>query len=119
MSESAVSHRLARTATKVGAATRADLLRIAAMLVRAPHVPRPALDVLTPSEQEVLELVATGLTNEEIATIRSRSVRTIANQVASLLRKSGAPSRRALLVDVKAGGARADEDARSAASKPS
>jgi hypothetical protein len=33
--------------------------------------------------------------------------------------KSGAPSRRALLVDVKAGGARGDEDARSAVSRPS
>lgn len=48
---------------------------------------------LTPAEVEVAKLVAAGLGNAEIALLRGRSERTIANQVASVLQKLGAPSR--------------------------
>jgi DNA-binding CsgD family transcriptional regulator len=48
---------------------------------------------LTPSEREVLACVARGLSNAEIARVRQTSVRTVANQVGSLLRKTGATSR--------------------------
>jgi DNA-binding CsgD family transcriptional regulator len=48
---------------------------------------------LSPSEREVLDLVARGASNAEIARERSTSVRTIANQVASILRKTGCSSR--------------------------
>ncbi|MCK6537876.1 MAG: helix-turn-helix transcriptional regulator [Polyangiaceae bacterium] len=52
--------------------------------------------VLTASEREVLDLIQTGLSNAEIARMRSRSVRTVANQVAALLEKTGCISRRGL-----------------------
>jgi DNA-binding NarL/FixJ family response regulator len=48
---------------------------------------------LSPSEREVLERVAEGASNAEIARERSTAVRTIANQVASILRKTGCASR--------------------------
>lgn len=54
--------------------------------------------VLSEAERDVLDLLQRGLSNEQIASARSRSVRTIANQVASLLRKTSSASRRELLV---------------------
>jgi DNA-binding NarL/FixJ family response regulator len=76
-----------------------DLVRLGAMLA---HDPRARFDhiALTPSKEHVLELVGRGLSNAEIAKLRSRSARTIANQVASLLRKTRLPSRRALATRV-------------------
>lgn len=52
--------------------------------------PRAAL---TPSERSVLALVVAGASNAAIARSRGSSVRTVANQVASLLDKLGADSR--------------------------
>jgi len=54
--------------------------------------------MLTPAELEVLALVLDRRSNAEIASARNRSIRTIANQVASILRKTKNPSRRALMV---------------------
>jgi DNA-binding NarL/FixJ family response regulator len=48
---------------------------------------------LTPSERSVLALVVAGASNAAIARSRASSVRTVANQVASLLDKLGADSR--------------------------
>jgi DNA-binding NarL/FixJ family response regulator len=48
---------------------------------------------LTPAERAVLTKVVEGASNAEIAQSRRSSVRTVANQVASLLRKLGAGSR--------------------------
>lgn len=48
---------------------------------------------LSQAETEVLELLLEGKTNRAIATARSTSVRTVANQVAALLQKLGAGSR--------------------------
>jgi DNA-binding NarL/FixJ family response regulator len=48
---------------------------------------------LTSAERDVLARVARGESNQAIASARKTSVRTIANQVASLLRKTGATSR--------------------------
>jgi DNA-binding CsgD family transcriptional regulator len=53
-------------------------------------------DELTPAEAEVARLACAGLTNAEIAARRGASVRTIANQIAAVLRKTGATSRREL-----------------------
>ena len=53
--------------------------------------PTPAK--LTAAERAVLARVVRGETNQAIARARKTSVRTIANQVASLLRKTGAASR--------------------------
>jgi DNA-binding NarL/FixJ family response regulator len=48
---------------------------------------------LTSAERAVLVRVVRGESNQAIAAARNTSVRTIANQVASLLRKTGAASR--------------------------
>jgi DNA-binding NarL/FixJ family response regulator len=56
----------------------------------ADHVPAPKL---TPAERDVLEGLTRGLSNREIADRRRSSLRTVANQVARLLRKHGASSR--------------------------
>ena len=96
LSASAISHALRDAAAKVGATSRLDLLRIAAMLASDPRTnASPA--TLTEAEQEIFVLLRQGLSNAQIAKHRSRSIRTIANQVASLLRKTKSPSRRAIL----------------------
>lgn len=102
VSSGVVSDRLASAAAKLGAASRTELLRIAAMLTRDPRAAFPAVD-LTEAERAILDLLQQGLSNDEIARHRSRSLRTIANQVASLLRKTNSPSRRALLVSGRPG----------------
>lgn len=48
---------------------------------------------LTPAEHEIARMIRAGLSNAEIAAARGRSVRTIANQVASLLQKLHVASR--------------------------
>jgi DNA-binding CsgD family transcriptional regulator len=96
LSEPIVSTRLASAAAKIGLTTRQELVRIAAMFGRDPRA-RFEETALTTTEREILTLLAQGLSNNEIAAIRSRSVRTIANQVAALLRKTSASSRRALV----------------------
>jgi DNA-binding NarL/FixJ family response regulator len=53
----------------------------------------PTLPSLTPSEEEVLAGLARGMSNSAIAETRQTSVRTVANQVASLFRKTGVRSR--------------------------
>jgi len=55
--------------------------------------PPAAVPQLTPAEREVLEDVIRGGSNREIAARRRASVRTVANQVAGLLKKLGAASR--------------------------
>ena len=97
VSPGVVSERLASAAAKLGVASRAELLRVAAMLTRDPRAAFPRAD-LTTAEREILALLQEGLTNDEIARHRARSLRTIANQVSALLRKTQSPSRRALLV---------------------
>jgi DNA-binding CsgD family transcriptional regulator len=96
LSAARVSALLASAASKVGLATRTELVRIAAILTRDPRASFDAAS-LTAAERDVLELVVQGLSNDEIARMRSRSVRTIANQVAAILRKTGSATRRALV----------------------
>ena len=99
VSSSLVSLRLALAAAKLGVSTRAELVRIAALLAAEEGPPRSAdRVVLTDAERDVLALLQRGLTNRQIAAERARSVRTVANQVASLLKKTGSSSRRALVV---------------------
>ena len=52
---------------------------------------------LTEAEREVVELVLAGKTNAAIATTRRTSARTVANQIASILKKLGMKSRREVL----------------------
>jgi DNA-binding NarL/FixJ family response regulator len=53
----------------------------------------PVLASLTRSEEEVLAALACGMSNGAIALARQTSVHTVANQIASLFRKTGARSR--------------------------
>ncbi|WP_194924655.1 helix-turn-helix transcriptional regulator [Catenulispora pinisilvae] len=55
---------------------------------------------LSPREQEVVELLLSGLTNREIAIALSRSPKTIAAQLNSAMRKHGVTTRTALAVIV-------------------
>jgi DNA-binding CsgD family transcriptional regulator len=98
ISPSVVSQRLAQAAAKVGLFSRPELLRVATLLTREP---RSSLDeeVLSDAEREIYELLRRGLSNRAIASLRSRSMRTIANQVASILRKTRHRSRRELLTN--------------------
>lgn len=63
-----------------------------------PHVPAARLDVLTPREREVLALVGTGLTNDEIAARLVISTATARTHVGRLLTKLDARDRAALVV---------------------
>ncbi len=93
---STVSTRLASATAKLGLASSTELARFIRMLVQG------AADIddstLSKAEREVLSLLLTGKSNQEIGSARGRSQRTVANQVASILRKTGSPSRRALRV---------------------
>jgi DNA-binding NarL/FixJ family response regulator len=51
------------------------------------------LERLSPAENEVIELLLHGLSNADIATARNVALRTVANQVTSILRKLGCSSR--------------------------
>lgn len=95
LSPSKVSARLASAAAKMGATSPRELTRVAALLTRGPAC-EDAGTLLTQAERHVLALLRRGLSNSEIARARERSVRTVANQVASLLRKTTCSSRRAL-----------------------
>lgn len=98
LSSGTVSSALARAASKLGLASRLELLRLAATITHDPRShAKPA--TLTAAESEVLALLRQGMSNEQIARTRSRSVRTVVNQVASLLRKTKSESRRALVAD--------------------
>ncbi|WP_437554431.1 LuxR C-terminal-related transcriptional regulator [Sorangium sp. So ce367] len=92
---SSVSTALASAAAKVGLRSRHALVEVASAMFGVRSSSAPAA-TLTPAERDVLELLRRGLTNAEIARLRERSSRTVANQVASVLHKCGAPSRRAL-----------------------
>ena len=56
---------------------------------------------LTPAEIEVAKLVEAGLSNVAIATLRKRSERTIANQIANILQKLGVASRHQIVCGQK------------------
>jgi DNA-binding NarL/FixJ family response regulator len=63
-------------------------------------IPTPQLRLpegLTDAETSVARLIVAGLSNAEIADARGCAIRTVANQVASLLVKSGAASRYELI----------------------
>jgi DNA-binding CsgD family transcriptional regulator len=55
-----------------------------------------ALHALSPAERQVCRLAIEGRSNREIAEIRGTRVRTVANQMASILDKLGVTSRREL-----------------------
>lgn len=67
-----------------------------------PGVGRGRREELTSAEQRVCELLLQGLSNKEIASALDRAEPTIKNQVASILRKFGVPSRMRLMALLRA-----------------
>ena len=92
---SGVSTLLARAASKLGLRSRVALIKVASSLFGVnPEQVRTAS--LSQAERDVLDLLRRGLSNAEIARLRSRSQNTVANQIAAILRKTSRPNRRAL-----------------------
>jgi DNA-binding CsgD family transcriptional regulator len=102
LSEAQVSRVLRASAEKVGLPSGREAGRVAALVLGAP-VPAATAASLTPAEREVAALLAEGLADREIAARRGTAVRTASNQVAAILRKTGAPGRRAFLGHVDRG----------------
>lgn len=94
LSSGTVSSALRTAALKLGCRSPAALVQLAARLLSVDPTQRP-LSELTQAEAGVLALVREGLTNAQIARRRRSSPNTVANQVATLLRKLGLSSRRA------------------------
>jgi len=82
------------------------------MVVSWPTVDRRS-PLLTAAERAVLDAVAAGMSNGEIARARKTSVRTIANQIASLFRKLRVGSRHELVAALTAWEMSGDEPPRS------
>jgi DNA-binding CsgD family transcriptional regulator len=72
-----------------------DGVEYAVIAMAAPQLALP--EGLTDAETSVLMLVLAGLSNEQIASARGRSLRTVANQVASILEKTRTASRGELI----------------------
>ncbi|AKU99185.1 hypothetical protein AKJ09_05849 [Labilithrix luteola] len=96
LSPQTISRTLSSAANKIGLSSSLQLVRIAAHFSSSPSNELDA-NALTSVEREILELIRQGLSNSEIARARGRSARTVANQVASILRKTHSPTRRALV----------------------
>ena len=64
----------------------------------APNVPRQVFDELTAREREILELIARGKTNSEIAEALSLSPKTVSNNISNVLAKVQATDRAKLML---------------------
>jgi DNA-binding NarL/FixJ family response regulator len=91
VSTSTISAYIKRAQTKMGARSRFDMFRARIAVSMLPPV-------LTDAERDVIHRVLDGKTHEEIASERHRSVRTVAKQASSALRKLGVRSRAELVV---------------------
>lgn len=67
-------------------------------IVSAPLPGAAGLSQLTPAERDVFQRLLSGESREQIAMARCTSLRTIANQVASVFRKLGVCSRSELML---------------------
>src|SRR5574341_150408 len=75
-----------------------------------PSAPKLAFDELTPREREILELIAQGKTNTEIATLLSLSPKTVSNNISNVLVKVQATDRaKLMLMALEAGMGRSGE----------
>ncbi|HLF01636.1 MAG TPA: response regulator transcription factor [Anaerolineales bacterium] len=66
--------------------------------VPEPNAPQHAFDELTDREREILELIAQGKTNAEIATLLSLSPKTVSNNISNVLVKLQATDRAKLML---------------------
>lgn len=83
--------RLARALTRLNPGEAAESLRGAASAVAA--TPPPAPENLTPREREVLQCIAAGLPNKEVAARLNLSVATVRNHIHNVLDKLGVHSK--------------------------
>jgi DNA-binding CsgD family transcriptional regulator len=93
---STVAGHLRAARRKLDGVRRIDLVRAWAAAKRAVEgasSSAPRLPDLTAAERDVLRAVLAGKGNAEIAARRGTAVRTVANQVARIFRKSGVRSR--------------------------
>ncbi len=75
-----------------------------------PNVPQESFDELTPREREILELIAQGKTNPEIATTLNLSSKTVSNYISNVLLKLHAADRaKLMLMALEAGMGQADK----------
>lgn len=75
-----------------------------------PNVSRDLFDELTAREREILELIAQGKTNAEIATTLNLSAKTVSNYISNVLLKLHATDRaKLMLMALEAGMGRADK----------
>ena len=72
-----------------------------AVVIELAPASAPSAD-LTAAERAVAALAMRGMTDAEIAAERGTSVRTVSNQMTSVLRKTGATSRAALAAVLRA-----------------
>ena len=93
---STVSTTLRSATAKLGLSSSTELAQVVRALVE--ESTRIDDGRLSAAEREVLTLLLEGKSNREVARARGRSERTVANQVASILRKTGCASCRALRV---------------------
>ena len=74
-----------------------------------PNAPKESFDELTAREREILELIAQGKTNAEIATTLNLSSKTVSNYISNVLLKLHATDRaKLMLMALEAGMGRAD-----------
>jgi DNA-binding NarL/FixJ family response regulator len=98
IAESSVSRHLNLAALRLGFRDRTALVRFAGQVTRSGPMTSDRLASITQAERSVLQMICQGKSNRAIADARGASERTVANQVVSLLRKTGAPNRRVLIV---------------------
>lgn len=67
--------------------------------VHAPTFP----DALTPAEREIAQLVLAGRSDHQIACVRRTSIKTVANQLATVFAKAGVSSRAAFVAQALVG----------------
>ena len=76
-----------RTVYAGGSALHPTVARRLVQEIQQPHQRQPALDALTPREQDILKCLAQGMSNREIAGSLDISVRTVTTHVRNILDK--------------------------------
>lgn len=99
ISFASVSEALAAAAHKTGCGSRAEIVRLASRALGIADSGE-APSSLSRAEQEILDGLRQGWSNAAIAKARGTSKSTVANQVGTMLRKFGSPSRRALVASL-------------------
>jgi DNA-binding NarL/FixJ family response regulator len=68
------------------------------LVAPTPDAPALAFDELTPREREILDLIARGYSNPEIATRLTLSLKTVSNHISNVLSKVQATDRMKLML---------------------